>query len=212
MAYSDDYSFLIWGLLELYESTFDSIYLEKAIKLNDELIKYFWDEKSYGLFLYGSDSEKLIIRPKEVYDGVIPSANSVSTLNWLRLSRLTSNLLLEELALKQFKAFGDNINSNPTSCTFMLCAYLFQTSEAKEIIISGDRKSQITKEMFDILNSKYSPNTTIIFKDTTDTNLLKLLPHLSNYTEVENITTAYICTNNTCSLPIISINEFKDIL
>jgi len=211
LAYSDDYSFLIWGLIELYESTFDSIYLEKAIQLNSEFIKYFWDEKSNGLFLYGSDSETLIVRPKEVYDGVIPSANSVSTLNWLRLSRLTGDSKLEELANKQFETFSDNINSNPTSSTYMLCAYLFATSITKELIILGDTNNPRTKEMLDILNSKFSPNLTTIFKATSDNNISKVIPYLSNYKEVENVTTAYVCSNNSCSLPIIAINEFKDI-
>jgi uncharacterized protein YyaL (SSP411 family) len=211
LAYADDYSFLIWGLIELYESTFDSIYLEKAINLNEQLIKYFWDEKANGLFLYGSDSENLLIRPKELYDGVIPSANSVSTLNFLKLSRLTSNFDLEILALKQLETFSSNINSNPLSCTYMLCAYLFTTSKTKEIIILGDKKNSRTKEMIDILNDKFNPNVTTIFKDTSDNNILKILPHLSNYKEIENVTTAYVCNNNTCSLPITAINEFKDI-
>jgi uncharacterized protein len=212
LAYSQDYSFLIWGLIELYESTFESIYLEKALNLNKQLIKYFWDEKSGGLFLYGNDSENLIIRPKEIYDGVIPSANSVSTLNWLRLSRLTNDIELEKLANKQFKAFSDTINSNPTSCTYMLSAYLFATSKTKELIIIGNKNSQRTKEMIDILNSKFNPNITTIFKEPNDDSILKTIPYLSNYKEVENITTAYVCSNNTCSLPIIAINEFKDIL
>lgn len=212
LSYAEDYSFLIWGLIELYETTFDSIYLQKALDLNKELIKYFWDEKSSGLFLYGIDSDQLIIRPKEIYDGVLPSANSVSTLNWLKLSRLTGDSNLEELALKQFKTFSYNINLNPSSCTFMLCAYLFQTSSTKEIIILGDKKNNRTKEMIDILNDKFNPNVTTIFKDTTDDNLVKVLPHLSNYKEIENITAAYVCSNNTCSLPITAINEFKDIV
>ena len=202
---------MIWGLIELYESTFESIYLEKAINLNEQLIKYFWDEESNGLFLYGNDSENLIIRPKEVYDGVTPSANSVSTLNWLRLSRLANNIELEELANKQFKAFSDTINSNPTSCTYMLSAYLFATSTTKELIIIGDKNSQRTKEMLDILNSKFNPNITTVFKEINDNTILKIIPYLSNYREVENITTAYVCCNNSCSLPIIAINEFKDI-
>ncbi len=211
LAYAEDYSFLIWGLIELYESTFDSAYLEKAIDLNEKLIKYFWDEKENGLFLYGIDSESLLIRPKDLYDGVTPSANSVSTLNWLILSRLTNNMKLEEFALKQFKAFSNKINNNPSSSTFMLCAYLFSTSITKEVVIIGDKNNNRTKEMFDILNNKLNPNVTTIFKDITDNNILKLLPHLSNYKEVENVTTAYVCSNNTCSLPITAINEFKDI-
>lgn len=214
LAYSEDYSFLIWGLIELYETTYDSAYLEKAITLNEELIKYFWDEENGGLFLYGSDAESLITRPKEVYDNVIPSANSVSTLNWLRLSRLTNNVNLEELALKQFKTFSSNINENPSSCTFLLSAYIFAESTTQELIILGDKNNIRTNEMFDLLYSKFNPNITTIFKDTSidNDNLIKLLPHLSNYTNVKDTTTAYICSNNTCSLPITAINEFKDIL
>jgi hypothetical protein len=212
LAYAEDYSYLIWGLIELYEATFDSNYLEKAIKLNEDLIKYFWDEKENGLFLYGNDSEQLLIRPKELYDGVTPSANSVSTLNWLRLSRLTSDPKLEELALIQFKTFSSYINSNPTSYTFMLCSCLFSTSKSKEIIILGDKNNQRTKEMIDIINNKFSPNITVIFKDKLDNKILKLLPNLSNYTEVEGLTTAYVCSNNSCLPPITAINELKDIL
>ena len=79
-AYVDDYAFLIWGLIELYETTFNPSYLEKAIKLNDDLIKYFWDEEKGGLFVYGSDGEQLLTRPKEIYDGATPSGNAVAAL------------------------------------------------------------------------------------------------------------------------------------
>lgn len=89
LAYVDDYAFLIWGLLELYESSFDPIYLNNAIKLNKEMLEIFEDKKDGGLFLYGSDSEQLIARPKEVYDGALPSGNSVALHNLLRLGVLT---------------------------------------------------------------------------------------------------------------------------
>ncbi len=213
LAYAEDYSNLIWVLIELYEATYESIYLEKALKLNEELIKHFWDEKSGGLFLYGNDAEQLITRPKELYDGVIPSSNSISTLNWIRLSRLTNNYTLEDLALKQFETFSSNINISPVSCTFILSAYLHLQSNSKELIMVGDKTTTRAKEMLDILNNNFNPFITTIFKDTKniDNNLLKVLPHLENYNEVNNVPTAYVCKNNTCSLPIIGINEFKDI-
>jgi uncharacterized protein YyaL (SSP411 family) len=174
LAYSEDYSFLIWGLIELYEATFESTYLEKAIKLNKELIKHFWDEKSGGLFLYGDDAEQLITRPKELYDGVIPSSNSVSTLNWVRLSRLTNDYTLEDLALKQFEIFSGNINTSPTSCSFIMSAYLFLHTNSKELIIVGDKNTTRSKEMLDLLNNNFNPFITTIFKDTNniDKNLL----------------------------------------
>lgn len=68
----DDYAFLIWGLIELYEATFNLKYLEKAVALNENMIKQFWDDNSAGFFLNAHDSEELILRPKDVYDGAIP--------------------------------------------------------------------------------------------------------------------------------------------
>ncbi|HQA48726.1 MAG TPA: thioredoxin domain-containing protein, partial [Bacillota bacterium] len=88
-AYLDDYAFLVWGLIELYRATFKTGYLKRALELNRDMLDLFWDEREGGLFLYGEDSEQLIMRPKEVYDGALPSGNSVALYNMLRLSRMT---------------------------------------------------------------------------------------------------------------------------
>ena len=89
-GYLDDYAFLVWGLIDLYESTFDVRYLKEAISLNEEMIKLFWDKKDGGLFFSGEDNEKLIMNRKEIYDGAIPSGNSVAALNLLKLGRITA--------------------------------------------------------------------------------------------------------------------------
>lgn len=213
LAFATDYAFLIWGLIELYEATFETTYLEKAINLSDDLIKHFWDEELGGLYFYGNDAEKLILRPKDIYDNVLPSANSVAALNWFRLFNITSDPKFEDYANKQLHTFSSSINNNPYSTTFMLTAHLFAISRTKELIITGEKNSQTTKEMFDILNSTFNPFLTSVFKDKKqDDKLLKLLPHLSNYSEVSNVTTAYVCSNHVCSMPITSINEIKDIL
>lgn len=91
MAYSADYSYLVWALIELYEATFQSPYLDLALEFSREQVKYFWDESQGGLFFYGNDAEQLLARPKEVFDGAIPSDNSVALLNFLRLARLTGD-------------------------------------------------------------------------------------------------------------------------
>jgi uncharacterized protein YyaL (SSP411 family) len=209
-AYADDYSFLIWGLIELYETTFEAKYLKYAIKLNDELIKLFWDDKNAGLFLYGSDSEELISRPKEIYDGAIPSANSVSTLNWLRLSRLTGNTVYEEYAQKQFEYFGQNINEHPSAYTFMLCLYIFSTSKSKEVIIVGEINSKDTKDMLQILADKFYPFTTTLVKS--GDNINSIIPYISEYEQIENKATAYICENFSCHAPTTNISEFENMI
>ena len=71
-AHLDDYAFLIAALIELYQSTFEASYLKEAIELNKTMLEHFWDAESGGLFLTGKDAEKLLIRPKEIYDGAIP--------------------------------------------------------------------------------------------------------------------------------------------
>jgi len=89
-AYLNDYAFLIWGLIELYESTFDVKFLRKAIEMNDELIEKFWDGKDGGFYFTSDDG--VLLRQKEGNDGAIPSGNAVSMLNMLRLGRITSDV------------------------------------------------------------------------------------------------------------------------
>ena len=117
-AYALDYAAMILGLLELYQAGFDSKYLNSALKLNKDLLRYFWDESTGGLFLYGSDAEQLLTRPKEGYDGALPADNSVAVLNFLCLGRLTGDHLLEEKAAQTIRAFAEGINQHPTAYTF----------------------------------------------------------------------------------------------
>ncbi len=91
----DDYAFFIQALIDLYETEFDIKYLKTAIELNEYLIKHFWDNENGGFFFTSDEAEKLIVRQKDLYDGAIPSGNSVAALNLLRLARITGNTELE---------------------------------------------------------------------------------------------------------------------
>src|SRR5690606_11076623 len=77
-GFVDDYAFYAWGLLELYHATFDPMYLDRALALSREMIRLFWDDEDGGFYFYGSDAETLIHRPKEIYDGALPSGNAVA--------------------------------------------------------------------------------------------------------------------------------------
>ncbi|NLN42596.1 MAG: thioredoxin domain-containing protein [Clostridiales bacterium] len=115
LAYLDDYAFLVWGLIELYQTTFDAEYLHKAIEFNKNMLDLFHDKENGGLFLYAKDGEKLIARPKEVYDGALPSGNSVAALNMLRLARITGDYHLEEKAYNQLNAFASIVQKKSFS-------------------------------------------------------------------------------------------------
>jgi uncharacterized protein YyaL (SSP411 family) len=90
-AHLNDYAFMVWGLLEVYEATFAVSYLKDAINLNDRMLKHFWDSQNGGFYLTADDAEELIVRSKVIYDGAIPSGNSVAAMNLLRLAGLTAN-------------------------------------------------------------------------------------------------------------------------
>ncbi|SVD04052.1 uncharacterized protein METZ01_LOCUS356906, partial [marine metagenome] len=86
----DDYAFTIWALIELYHLNYNEKYIEIAMELCDYQIDQFWDFDSHGFFFSAASGEKLLVRSKEVYDGAIPSGNSVSAYNFIRMARMTS--------------------------------------------------------------------------------------------------------------------------
>ena len=212
-GYLDDYTFLVWGLLELYQTGFDVRHLELAVKLNEDMIKYFGDEDKGGYFIYGNDSEQLIARPKEVYDGAMPSGNSVASLNLLRLGRLTGNPELEVEAEQVFGAFAERVNSYPPGHSFMLMALMFAQASSREIVIVGDRLDPQIKRFVEVLHKSFLPYTVVVLKDTEEAETLKqLVPYTDGQNMVNNKATAYICENFSCRAPITEPHEFEKLI
>jgi len=214
-AQIDDYSFLIWGLLELYESTFKLSYLEKAIDLTNVLITDFWDTKNNsGFYFTGKGGEELIARPKEFYDGAIPSGNSVMYSNLLRLGKLTAQTKYDDFADNLGLAFKKTIEQNPTSSSQFLDGLTFSFSQSYEVIIVGDREDEKTKEMIEAVNSNYIPNKVLILIDTqTDrTQLTKLATYTESYISIDGKPTAYVCKNHICNLPTTDVNKMMEML
>ena len=131
----DDYSFFVWGLIELYEATYEVHFLEKAVELSNIMIEDFLDNNNGGFFIGPKDGEKLIVRAKDSYDGAIPSGNAVAALNFIRLSKFTGGSNWEEIGFNIFKAFSNKINQFPSAHTFMLTANMFGTESPKEVVI-----------------------------------------------------------------------------
>lgn len=209
LAYVDDYAFLMWGLIELYETTYKPIYLKRSLKLNDDLIRYFWDEINGGLFYYGNDGEQLITRPKEIYDGATPSGNSVATMNFLRLARLTGQSELEDKAYSQFKTFGRSIERFARGHSFFLSALLFAKSKSKEVVVVGNETLE-ANSMVSIIREDFRPFTQSMFYSNKHEDLKDLAPFIENYKTVEGKTTAYVCENFACQAPITDDTQFRN--
>lgn len=206
-AYLEDYAFLVWGLLELYEATHDAQYLGQALKLNGNMLELFSDTAGAGLFLYGHDSEKLITRPKESYDGAIPSGNSAAVMNLLRLARLTGRHELEDRAKEILDFFSNDIEAAPTGHSYMLCAYLYSISgNASEVVIVGNKSSEMVKTY----DSHYNPFSVSISNITPE--LVSLIPYVSEYGEQDGKTAAYVCRNFACSAPVTDIAALSELM
>jgi uncharacterized protein len=202
-GFLEDYAFFVYGLIEIYQSTFDAKYLSKAYELTKDMIKYFYDKENGGFYIYGEDSEQLIMRPKEVYDGAMPSGNSVAIYNLLRLAQLTDDLTFVGYADKSFKTFGNEIVRFPRGYTMFLSSYLYNVSSKVDVKIVGSLEE--CKEIIDILNKKYHPFLNIILAD--DGEIRELNEGIKNLSKIENKPTAYICKNFNCLPPITDIGQ-----
>ncbi|MFZ5352810.1 MAG: thioredoxin domain-containing protein [Bacillota bacterium] len=211
-GYADDYVFLIWGLIELYEATYKPEYLEKALKLNKELLSLFWDDKQGGLYMYGHDSEELISRPKEIYDGAVPSGNSAAAFNLIRLARLTGEFELEQKAGQIFRAFGKAIADYPAGYSFCMLSFLIMVSGTREIILIDKAKTNEIDKMIQAMNEEYIPFAVSLFYSEEHSELKQLVPYIENYKTVDDKATAYVCRNYACQSPTNDISRFTELL
>lgn len=124
LGYLEDYAFFTWGLIELYEATSRPRYMDKVMGLIKETRHLFGDEEKSGFFIYGKDAEKLILRPKDIYDGAIPSGNSVTLYNLIRLYSKTGDTDIKEDIEKMLKAFSNEVKESPMAYTFFITAYM----------------------------------------------------------------------------------------
>lgn len=121
-GFLDDYAFYIYGLIELYEASLKSEYLDRAVALCKYAVKNFFDGRNGGFYLYGTENEQLIARPKDTYDGAMPSGNSVMTYNMVMLSQINEDDAFSEVLEKQLKFMAAKAKSYPAGYCFYLSA------------------------------------------------------------------------------------------
>ena len=198
----DDYAFFIWGLLEYYESVFDEEYLALAISLCRDQFEHFWDEEFAGFFFTADDGEALIARQKEIYDGALPSGNSVSTLNILKIARLTGDPDLEDRAARMAAAFSSQISRHPASFSMHMNSLDFMLGPSFEIVIAGDRNSPGTRRFLDALSGEFLPNKVVIVKDeANEVEISGIAPYARGHEPLDGKPAAYVCSNYECRLP-----------
>ncbi|MFL3050214.1 MAG: thioredoxin domain-containing protein [Candidatus Neomarinimicrobiota bacterium] len=208
-AHLEDYAFFSWGLLELYEATFDVGYLSEAINLTDLMIDLFWDNVNGGFYFTAYDGEKQIVRTKDLYDGAIPSGNSVAAMVLLRLGRIAGNSKYEEMAFTIGKVFSEKISQAPTGYTQLLSAIDFGIGPSYEIVVVGDRKSKDTQAMLNYIQESFLPNKVLILKpsDSQLNEVVRIAPFTDTQVAISGMATVYVCQNYSCKTPTTDINE-----
>ena len=210
----DDYAFMVWGLLELYEATFDIKYLGKALELNDRMLEDFWDEKHGGLFFTAKNNDELLVRSKEVYDGALPSGNSVAAMNLLRLGHMTANTDLEDKAIAIGRAFSEQVNRAPMGHAQLLSAMMFAFIPTFEVVIVGRPGADDTQTMLKALQQNYSPNKVVLFRpmELSTPSIIDFASFTEFQTAIDGKATAYVCEKHACNAPTTDVGKMLELL
>jgi len=210
----DDYAFLVWGLIELYEAIFKTKYLKVALELTGDMVRHFWDEDGGGFYLTPDDGESLFVRKKEIYDGAIPSGNSVAMLNLLRLGRMTATSDLEEKAARIGSAFSRSVKQLPSAHTQLMVALDFGIGPCYEVVIVGKAQAEDTMAMVKALRTRFLPNKVVLLNhgERRSPEIAKLAEFTKNQLSIDGRATAYVCMNYNCKLPTTDIDKMLQLL
>jgi uncharacterized protein YyaL (SSP411 family) len=201
-AFLDDYTYLTWGFLELYEATFDAKYLREAKHLTEEAIKFFQDP-DIGDFFISRSPEGSLPRVKETHDGAKPSGNSVMAMNLLRLGKII-DVGFEAAADKLLEAATAKVEATPASYMYLLCSLDYRIGPSYEVLIAGGQDPWQTRQILEALVRPYLPNKFLMFKTP---NLVSLLPYTAAMNDIEGRTAIYICQNHACDLPLTDLKD-----
>jgi uncharacterized protein YyaL (SSP411 family) len=214
-GFSDDYAFLISGLIDLYHATFDRQCLQWADTLQQTQIKLFWDDHAGGFFRTPAAST-LILRLKDDGDSAEPSANSVSARNLLRLGSLLGDRLYDEKAAETCQAFGEELSSQPWQFPSMLTAMIGVLGGMKDIVIVGKHGAEATNRFIETVRSWMLVNAVLIHVDPEETGdwlvgrntILKEVLKLASDGGTPFVT---VCEDYTCGLPIREVEDLDKV-
>ena len=206
LGYLEDYSFVIDGLLALYEATFDLRWLEEAVTLADSMIELFWDEGIGGFYDTGSDHETLVIRPRDVFDNAQPCGGSVASDVLLRLAVFTGKSDYSAKAAVPLRSLHQAMSQSPGGTGHWLSALDFYVSPPKEIAVIGPRDDPATQALLDTVFHRFLPNKVVMGVEPplspTVGNSGSDIPLLAGRGMVGGLPSAYVCQNYACQLPV----------
>jgi uncharacterized protein YyaL (SSP411 family) len=202
-AFLDDYVFLITAHLELYDATFDPRHLQLAVELQRRTADLFHDPEHGGFFFSATDNEKLLVRQKEIYDGAIPSGNSMAADNLVRLFRLTGDSSFSKLADGVFSAFAGDAARVPSAHAQLMSALLRASGPSLEVVIAGEPRGPDTAALLDVVRAVAPPHAAVlvIAPGAAGAPMRELAAFAEAYQPVDGKAAAYVCRDFSCQIP-----------
>ena len=209
----DDYAFVIWGLIELYEAGFAARDLRTALELQRILTDRFRDPEG-GFFFTPDDGEELLTRLKEGHDGAVPSGNAVTLMNLIRLGRMTGDPRMEEEAAALSRAFAESVRRLPSAHAQWLIALEMLAAPSCEVVIAGRPEARDTRELIDVVRRRRYPRPVLLFRPEGETapEIAELAPFTREMRAINGRAAAYVCSGFSCKRPVTDPQELAAIL
>ena len=213
-GFADDYAFVIQGLLDLYEASFNIEWLKFALELQETQDRLFFDGENGGYFSGTGRDPSILLRLKEDNDGAEPAASSVAALNLLRLSQIRADATLRERAGKTIAAFAATLTQIPSAMPQMLVALDYSLSNPRQIVIGGERESPETRGLIAEVHRHYAPNKVLLLADQAEGSafLEEELEALGGMKPIDGKPAAYVCENFTCQAPVTDAAALRELL
>jgi uncharacterized protein YyaL (SSP411 family) len=204
----EDYAFLVQGLLDLYEATFEAAWLKLASELNDRCVEIFYDEANGGFYFTPAAQADLIVRSKKLDDGAVPAGGSVAVLNCIRLGEIRSDAALLKKAERSLESVAQVLRRYPHSLPYLMIALDHFLGPRREIVVAGDPAAPETRELTAVLRQSFHARTVIVHAGLDP----KFVPMVEGKGLVEGKPAVYVCENYACKLPVTGAAELRKVL
>ncbi len=205
-AFLPDYANMINGLLMLFTATRDLAYLKNALKLADKMLSLFADED--GFAMSAKDAEKLFMRPRDEYDGAMPSGSACAVMALVSLWQWTGSQRWRDAADAAIAAMLPMAAASPSAHIHLLSALMRRITPDRQIVISAEDGNMEAAVVYQELLKRHAPFDTVFYYDRSE-ETDKLFAHLSQYKSNAPFA-GYVCENFTCKKPVFTPGELLD--
>ena len=210
----EDYVFVVQGMLDFYEASFEVKWLLWAVRLQEQQDRLFRDAKAGGYFSTRAEASHILVRMKDDYDGAEPSPNSVAAMNLLRLWQMTGRKEWRDEADATFGALAARLTEAGASVPQLAVALDFSLSKPRQIVVAGEPGAPDTRALLRLVHDRFIPNKILLLADAGpgQEQLARWLPFVAGMSRRDGRATIYICENYVCRLPTADVQTAARLL